>query len=170
MLELKGYDNFKVYRHDSLNGSIPTGVEWLLRFYGIEVGDSRNFQAKYTIIKDGINLNSFDSISKVVNRDFPNVKFKVKEFQTGEEKIAFIEQLIENQIPFLISIITAFTSKDNVYHSVPVVKVDKLHIWIKNWLNESEEIIYKKAELINRHNKYPGGNDILYIEERTVPN
>jgi hypothetical protein len=170
MFELKGYDICKVNRHDSLNSSVPAGIEWLLRFYGIDVGDSRNFQAKYTIIKDGINLNSFDSISKVVNRDFPNVKFKVKEFQTGKEKIDFIEQLIENQTPVLISIITVVTSKDNVYHSVPVVKVDKSHIWIKNWLNESDEIIYKKSELINRHNKYPGGNDILYIEEITVPN
>lgn len=167
MLELKGYENINVIQHDTINGCVPAGIEWLLRFYGFDVGDSKQFQAKYTVIKDGINLNTFSSVSKCVNKDFPNIQFKVREFQTGEEKFVFIEQLVESQIPVLISIITAVSPSDNIYHTVPVTKVDDSHIWITNLTEPIEDTVYQKADLIKRHNNYSGGNDILYIERST---
>lgn len=165
MAILSGYKNICVVQRNPQTGCIPTGVEWMLRYKGIQGIDFTNFQERFDLDlqKRKLGINNFNSVSTAITQAYPAAKFASKPFSTGKEKLSFIEDLILKGIPCLVSIaLTPFGG----WHIVPVVEIDKDIVKVL-WLHDpditKQVASFLRAHLEFIHDNWVGGQDILYL-------
>lgn len=165
MAILSDFKNFcMVQRHPT--GCIPTSIEWMLRYKGVQKVDLSNFLETFNLdLKSGkLGTNSFDSVPKAIAQIYPFIKLEKKIFQTGKEKLSFIEDLISKGIPCSISI--ALTPVGFGWHIVPVVEIDKDIVKVL-WLHDpditKQTVSFLRAHLEFIHDNWIGGQDILYL-------
>ena len=153
-----------VVQRDSEYGCIPTGIEWMIRVSNVEGVPLKDFQERYNLEQQGIAENSFQTIASAVNRDCPNVNVQYRSFENGNDKVAFVIQLLESITPCLLSL--TLTPRGR-WHIMPVIKFE---IGVFRLLNKitNDGVIdvceISGVELIRRHNEWPGGNDVAWIE------
>jgi len=164
MPSIKNWQHGAVVQRDHELGCIPTGIEWMIRVSGIEGVLLENFQEKYNLQRSGIAPNSFDNIAKAVNQDYPQVHIQFRAFIHGEEKVAFILNLLENGTPSILSL--ALSPKGG-WHIMPVIEFKNGIFCLLNRITQAgivEICEIDKFELIRRHDKWPGGNDVAWLE------
>jgi len=136
----------------------------MIRVSGIEGVSLENFQEKYNLQRSGLAPNSFDTICNVVNQDYPQVHIQFRTFIHGEEKVAFILNLLENGIPSILSL--ALSPKGG-WHIMPVIEFKDGIFYLLNKVTQAgfiEICEIGKYELIRRHDEWPGGNDVAWLE------
>lgn len=165
MAILSDFKNFCVIQRHPI-GCIPTSIEWMLRYKGVQKVDLSNFLETFNLdLKTGkLGTNSFDSVPKAIAQIYPFIKLEKKIFQTGKEKLSFIEDLISKGIPCSISI--ALTPVGFGWHIVPVVEIDKDIVKVL-WLHDpditKQTVSFLRAHLEFIHDNWIGGQDILYL-------
>ena len=170
MAELTHHQQISVWQHDSY-GCIPAGVEWLLRYCGINVGDSLQFQLKHDQRYQGRD-NNFKNVKQSAEVDYPYARFSVEVYdlpQTGKDKLLRVENLIDDDIPALISVQLSYQKDGRIgFHIVPVVKIDDETVTVSNWEGKPELKSFPRQDLIDRHDHY-SGHDILFIKTCNRP-
>ncbi len=160
MVELSQWQGIIVpQRHET--GCIPTGYEWMIKYLGIKGVNLKTFQEDFDLKFRCEGDNSFVPVAARVKGRYPHVDIKIKDFSNGEEKVAFMKQLIKDDIPCVMSI--AKPSGD--WHIVPVVSIDDTKvkvIWVANTFG-NQVCEYPIAEIVFRHNNWCGGKDIAWI-------
>jgi len=153
-----------VAQRDHELGCIPTGIEWMIRVSGIEGVPLENFQEIYNLQRNGLASNSFDNIAKAVNQDYPQVHLQYRTFTHGVEKIAFICTLLENGTPSILSL--ALSPKGG-WHIMPVIEFENGLFRLLNKVTQYGIVDICEIdiiELIRRHDEWPGGNDVAWLE------
>jgi hypothetical protein len=159
VFELPNWEKIVVpQRHRT--GCVPTGYEWIFRYLDIKDINYGTFQEDFDLqlVQEG--MNNFQDVAKKVRARYPQVNINIKGFDTGEEKIEFVTQLISRAVPCLMSITLLPTGGD--WHIVPVVSIDETKIKVIWTANQVTELA--KTDVINRHNNWPSGKDISWIE------
>jgi len=152
-----------VLQKDPRTGCIPAGVEWMFKWRGAKDVIFSDFQERFNLESQGIEGNSFYSVSRAVSSAYPDFKFQDRPFSTGKEKFAFVEGLIAKDQPCLLSLTK---SPAGTCHIVPLVEID--HDIVKVlWLNdediEKQTISFQRCRLEYIHDNWPGGKDILFF-------
>lgn len=163
MAVLSDYKNICVTQKNPQTGCIPTGIEWMLRYKGIQGVDFSCFQERFDLQGRQLANNNFDTVRNAITQIYSFLKLDKKEFQTGKEKLTFIEDLISKGTPCLISItLTPFGG----WHIVPVVKIDEEIVKVL-WLHvpdiTKQTVSFLRAHLEFIHDNWLGGQDILYL-------
>jgi len=100
-----------------------------------------------------------------VKATYPHLNIHFKGFDNGKDKVEYIIKLIEAAIPCVLSI--AKTSTGGFWHIVPVVSIDNKKIKVI-WTDKTatpKPREFTINEIIYRHDNWPGGNDIAWIEK-----
>lgn len=169
MAQLKNYDQLLVHQRRTSTGCIPTGIEWMFRFAlrqgslgQIKPSDLDDFQERFDLDHGNSQpQNNFDSVPAAVAEAFPEIQFHKEDFATGAEKLRRIEELLEQQIPCLLSL---SNGPGKGWHIMPVVEVAGGEVVLLT-LNGSTVVEQRRtiaiSEVVRRHDEYPGGKDIL---------
>lgn len=164
MPSIKGWQHGAVVQRDHDLGCIPTGIEWMIRVSGVEGVSLKDFQEKYNLQRRGIAPNSFDTIAEAVNHDYPQIHIQFRTFILGEEKVPFIFNLLENGTPSILSL--ALSPKGG-WHIMPVIEFKNGIFYLLNKVTQAgiiEICEIDKYDLIRRHDEWPGGNDVAWLE------
>lgn len=159
-----GWEKFARPQRQGETGCIPTGFEMLLRAAGVEGVDLTRFQEEYDLELRGVGENNFESVATAVREDYPHVCFTGKSFQTGAEKLQFIEERLSARQPVLISL--ALTPRGG-WHIMPVVDANDKDLYVL-WLmfpdGKHDVRVLPKAELIRCHDDWLGGKDVAFLD------
>jgi len=191
MLELDGWEGISVEQKDLEFGCIPAGYEWMLRFAKVENIDLTNFQdncnlresnnlftvacvikKKYPTLNikiycNGVEYcgNNFRSTDDARKYKYIHPRIRIKnDFRDGSEKVTCIEDLINRQIPCLISLPTVriiCSQKVINFHIMPVVKIDAQKLTLIDYPNKPVEC--SRLDVIKYHGKFNGGADIAWL-------
>lgn len=152
-----------VVQRDKELGCIPTGIEWMIRVSGISNVPLNDFQEMYNLQRNGIALNSFETVSRYINHDYPQVKIRYRIFDQGAEKAKFINALLEKGIPSILSL--CLTPRGG-WHIMPVIELINGKFRLLNYVTEGGLIDIceiSEQELVRRHDEWPGGNDVAWL-------
>lgn len=160
MVELSHWKGIVVpQRHET--GCIPTGFEWMIRYLGMKGINLEAFQEDFDLQRRNEGDNSFVPIASKIKQKYPQVNIKIRDFPSGNEKIAFLRRLVESNTPCIMSI----AKPNGGWHIVPVVSVDdrKINvIWVAN-ANGNQISEYPISEITFRHDNWAGGKDIAWF-------
>jgi hypothetical protein len=135
----------------------------MIRYLGINGINLDTFQEDFDLQLRGEGDNSFVPIADRIKERYSRINIKVKDFSNGNEKVAFLKQLIKNDIPCAISIAKA----DGGWHIAPIVAIDDniiKVIWVVNTTgNQPRDFII--SDVVFRHNNWGGGKDIAWVEK-----
>lgn len=164
MPSLVDWEKHLIKQRDEMLGCIPTGYEWLIRMSGDERVDFTNFQEEFNLKKQGIGENNFQTIGDAVSAIYSFLSFHRNIFTTGQEKVDFITEKISNNIPLLVSITLEERGR---WHIMPVVSItsqEMTMVW--NLDAKSKVHLYSLpiTEVVHRHDNWPGGNDVAWLE------
>ncbi|MFH1445250.1 MAG: hypothetical protein ABIF08_02085 [Nanoarchaeota archaeon] len=155
-------------QRDKSLGSIPVGIEWMLRYKGVEIPEIESFQERFSP-QNGDGSNNLEKVAKRVKEKYPHVNFNILSFPRGKgkEKIDEIEKAVKKGKPVLISIgINKPFSSGIVFHTVPVVEIDEKVIKV---LSMNADTIKDQLRSFDRksieriHNTHDDGNNILIL-------
>jgi hypothetical protein len=153
-------------------GCIPTGYEWLIRYLGIERVELGTFQEDFDIQRVHQGMNNFASVADRIRSRYPFIDIHTECFSQGLEKVRVMKNLIERDIPCLVSLaLHGFRTREGHviergWHIMPVVcisdqKVAMIHRGTEGG-NQILELLV--TTVITRHNDLEGGKDISWIE------
>lgn len=117
--------SFAVHQRRPQTGCIPTGYEMILRAAAAESVDFGTFQDDFDLDIDvGLRqvglLNNFVSVADEVKKKYPWITFTQRSFETGAEKVAFIDSMLAAKRPVLISL-SLEPFGHSGWHIMPVV-------------------------------------------------
>ena len=164
MPELPNWNRYLVVQRDRDLGCIPTGYEWMLRVVEFPGINFDGFQDEFNLQAKKIEANNFDSSARAVQNKYPGVKIEHKDFDDAKEKVEFIRGLIEKGIPCLLSLALRANGS---WHIMPIIYVDDSvvkTIWSVEPDGGVNVCEYALDDMINRHNNWPGGKDIAWLE------
>ena len=165
MSELTEWQKSIVVQKDRRLGAIPAGFEWMIRFNNVDNINLDTFQDDFNLNAKGEGENSFKSIAEAVEQSYPRIKFKYKIFSDAREKIQFIKDLIDRNIPCMMKFSISY--KNNVAHEMPAVIYDDLYMRFIWQVIETEKPNMLRVEYIglaNRHNKWGEGREVAWLE------
>jgi len=128
--------------------------------------DFSNFQERFDLEGNGVLPNDFDCVPRAVMYQYPHVKLVKKDFsgKPGAEKLDRIRELLSQGKPCLISIAL---SPQGGWHIAPVVEIDEKDVSVLYTRGIRVPAQLEKipaTELVNRHEKWRGGGDILWLD------
>ena len=158
-IELPHWKDTVVEQKHRKTGCIPTAYEWMISYLEIKSVNLDTFQDDFDLELRGEGSNSFITVAERVIKKYPQARINVRDFTDGLEKIEFIKGLLQNDIPCVMSL-TIYP--EGGWHMVPVVYIDDTEMKVV-WTGD---IVcrYTLTDIINRHNNWPGGKDIAWIE------
>ncbi len=164
-MKLNGYEKIRVVQRDKKLGCIPAGIEWMIRYKGIPIQNIDDFQERFNIQARGEGLNNFGPITEAVKKKYPDLKFEWITFPRGKgnEKMQAVEQAIKQGNPCLYSLyLLPFPQFGNLhsYHIMPVVEITDNYVIM---LNGEQRLRFKREVLVEVHNNFAGGDDILIL-------
>jgi len=157
-------------------GCIPTGYEILTRAAGIENIDLSLFQDDFDLDKDkDFNAgdrpeNNFISVASAVRDKYPDLIFECVTFETGAEKVSFIDERIRLHQPVLISLSMAPLNGVG-WHIMPVVDADDETFTLLMVMDHDGKLnlmkIYKQL-IVEIHDRFDGGKDVAFLSLKSV--
>ncbi|MHB0966845.1 MAG: hypothetical protein ACYC36_10375 [Bellilinea sp.] len=154
------------------SGCIPTGYEIILRAAQVPGIDFDSFQEEFDLDKgNALGLvqpkNNFFTVADAIKMKYPFVKIEVKIFNKGEgvKKLQFIEDMISQQRPILISLSLKPFGRDG-WHIMVVVDSNDDELCLLRYMSVHGQIFtcnIKKVDLARIHDNYDGGNDVAYL-------
>lgn len=157
-------------------GCIPTGYEILARAAGIKNINLDSFQDDFDLDKDkdfdagDKPENNFNSVADAVRNKYPDLLFERREFKTGEEKIAFIDELINQHRLILISLFMVPLNGEGC-HIMPVVDADDETFTLLMVMTQDGKLnlmkIYKQL-VADIHDRFIYGRDVAFLNHELV--
>lgn len=148
-----------------VSGCIPTGFEWIIKYQDVKDVDFNNFQSEFDF---GKNYNGFGFNAKKVKEKYASINISSQSFLNGIDKVNFIKDKIEKDIPCLL----ALRNPDNgKFHAVPVVYIDDTKIKViwstakQNGKDVNQTHDFLISDIIKMHNDPHGGKDIAWLEK-----
>jgi hypothetical protein len=159
MPALRGYNKIVVQQRNKQTACIPASIEWLLRFRDIKICSWDNFQES---VDCGDNSN-FSSVTQKVEDVYGYSKqnFKSQEF-SAQDKCNKIKELIDSGKGCIVSI---SNGPNRGWHITPVIEYDNQKLVILDLAKpiRCQRVEYSWQTIINNHNTYAGGKDILWL-------
>lgn len=154
----------------------------LLRAAHISGVDFHSFQDDFDLDKDkdfdagDEPENNFNSVAALVGARYPNVTFKCDSFDSGNDKVAFIDKQIKSQRLVLISLYTEYTepltlNRKRGWHIVPVVDADDSKftvLWVMKSNGKMDDRPFTKQHIADLHDRYPGGKEVAYLRDSSA--
>ncbi len=174
IVNLPGYDRVRSYQIDRDNGCVPWGMEWLIRYKGLNSGvweipenQLTSFQNRYNLfVRTNRSVqNTFSSVLESIRNDYPNVGIIIcSDYgkNQAQQKYERIEELTAQGIPCVTSI--RLQERDRA-HVVPVVQIQQDEISVIWEIPETGNIIPRpilKTSLYQMHNE-GRGRDFIYL-------
>lgn len=168
MTELSRWKNIEIEQRYS-DSCIAAGIEWLLKYLG------RNYEV-LTLIQDDFPCGStFGKIKEYIEERVSEIRvYPESDFVNGEAKIKRIEDIIEQDIPCLMSVFKEVICK---CHIMPVIIIDENHLITLEYISflagrkneKSVPQVYKRTYIEWLHDNIRIGErrlgiDILWIE------
>jgi len=164
------WEKYAVPQKRSATGCIPTGYEMLLRVADIKGIDFDTFQDEFDLEYLKIGKNNFETVANKIKEKYPQVSISIKHFKTGSDKLKFIEELLTKKQPVLISLAIR---PEGGWHIMPVVDADEnslLLLWSIDSNGNKKLMRILKSEFVRRHDEWPGGDDIAFVDMKPVVN
>lgn len=141
----------------------------LLRAAHAEGVKFSTFQDEFDLDKDQTRppRNNFQSVANEIQKRYPQILFATRCFERGRgvDKLKFIEQRIANEQPILVSLALWPTGG---WHIMPVVDATDSELTLLDSVHpDSKEpalMRLPKSELVHRHDFYPGGEEVAFLE------
>ena len=161
-----------VHQRRPRSGCIPTGYEMLLRSARVKQVDFDTFQDDFDLDKELGHgqtepRNNFVSMAEAVHKKYPHIQFEQRAFDTGSEKLDFIEQQLKSRQPLLISLAMVANGQLRGWHIMPIVDADATRYRLLEYVDASGKKKTRwidKKELARLHDQYPGGKDVAYLK------
>jgi hypothetical protein len=166
------WERFAVHQRQRQTGCIPTGYEMLLRAGGVPGIDFTRFQEEFDLdLRLGVPTNNFGSVADEIRKKYPHVRFSQKSFETGAEKIVFIEECLAARKLLLVSV-SVFDpwGRPAGWHIMPVVDAtDDALCFLKGVRADGDkDVEWVRKEVVRElHDRFPGGREVAYLEEAT---
>jgi hypothetical protein len=162
MPELKDWRNTLVMQENGQTGCIPVGYEWMIKYKNTEGVNFDTFQRDFDL---GGDRNSFENVAREVMNCYPHITIHLRDFADGNEKVNFIQSLLEAGHPCLISYYFVIRQ---TYHIMPVVYINEQRLEAIDYVEQIDPPIIKifverRDEVIRSHSRYPGGKDIAWL-------
>ncbi len=150
---------------------MPTGYEIILRAAEVKGINYESFQDDFDLDKDRkpdeLHFNSFGSVANAINQKYPFVSFTEKTFDKGDgnKKIKFIEDIVSQKIPLLISLSQPPYNK-NIWHTFLVVAMNEKELILYGGMFSPDQYDIRqilKSEIIRIHDEYEGGKDVAFL-------
>lgn len=157
-------------------GCIPTGYEILTRAAGIKDIDLSLFQDDFDLDKNkNFNAgdkpeNNFISVASAVSNRYPDLIFKCVSFETGAEKVSFIDEQIGLHHPVLISLSMVLLNVAG-WHIMPVVDADAETFTLLLMMDHNGKLNLMKLSkqlIIETHDRFDGGKDVAFLSLKSV--
>jgi hypothetical protein len=142
-------------------GGLAGGYEMLLRAAGAEGIDYSRFQEEFVL---GPNGNNFTSVSAAIQRKYPQVRFTVRDFPTGQEKLHCLEERMSRGEPTMAAITM---SPNGFCNCTPVVDADATTLTLFGGVQTDGTIglwVLKKADLVRRRDEWHGAGELTWVE------
>jgi hypothetical protein len=170
---MKFYPDWKTFaavqKHKE-TGCIPTIYETMLRIAGVTGVDFDTFQEDFDLDLPGLGekKNNFVSVADAVKAKYPEVEFAQEAFTTGTEKLARLDELLEDGKVVAIALHLGPFKGINTCHSMPVVGWDEHDLIMLNGFfddGDTDEWIISRADVIKTHDNAPGGKELAYLNK-----
>jgi hypothetical protein len=155
---------FAVAQRRPHTGCIVTSYEILLRAAGVTGIDLDAFQDDFDLDALGTGRNSFSSVAAAIAQRYPAVKFKAKTFITGAEKLDFVDNYLSRGKAVLLSVAKGPRGD---WHIMPVLAAaGSSYTLLVEMRSDGTPctLTLSRAELIRRHDEWPGGDDVAFLE------
>lgn len=168
MAILIDWEKHIVKQRDKDLGCIPTSYEWLIRMSGDCRVDFTGFQEEFNLERRSVAPNNFISVGNAIESRFPFFHFRQEVFTDGKEKAKFLQEMILNQIPILVSLINQPANRG--FHIMPVIEIDLStdKILMVNGVTNKGIVLFHDVksvdEFVNRHNRFQGGRDVAWLD------
>lgn len=170
------WQGFAVHQRRSQSGCIPTGYEMILRAAGAEGVDFSTFQDDFD---HDIHLgsgqkepqNNFSSVATSVRKRYPWVVFEQSSFASGAEKVAFIDRMLADKKPVLISLAMK-PFGGHGWHIMPIVDATKDQYLLLEFVEcdgTPKTQWIDKTIVSNIHDTFDGGREIAYLADLGKP-
>jgi len=164
------WEKFAVHQRRGNTGCIPATYEMILKAAGATKIDFSTFQEEFDL---GAAHNNFGSVAHAVEKKYPWVHFAQKgDFASGCDKVAFIDDLLRQGRPVIVSLSNERFGLKNSWHMQPIVDAtDNEYVLLKfvhsNGKKDTENL--SKAEIARIHDAYAGGKEVAYLERLDEP-
>ena len=148
------------------NGCIPAGIEWILRYFGINDIEFDGFQDEFNLENKQIAVNKFKTIAEAVQKKYPQLNFEILEFDVSQavKKIEKVKELLKEDNPPLYSI-TRFYGKFEC-HVMPVIGFDEKFLYLLDFSDTCGNSIISRVDqkfLIKLHQVWEEGHDLMWL-------
>lgn len=169
MSQFENWQDYAVVQRNPQTGCIPTGYEMLARAAGVQGIDFDTFQDDFDLdtgkmvgTDDGF-TNNFESVADAVLKKYPKLVFSIRSFNTGVEKIAFIDEYLPRQ-PVLISLTLTLQGG---WHIMPIIEADEEKYCLLKYMTTAGRPDLEwmpKQRIADIHNQWPGGKEVAFLE------
>lgn len=146
----------------SSNGCTLAGYEMLLRAKKMQGIDFDNFQNDFSRFEG----KTFEEVAVEIQKKYPQVSFTTKTFNTGTEKLQYIEDQLKQNKQILISVwMETLQQGNNNWHTMPILEWDGNNFTLLHSLDsngQAKTIKATKQDLIRIQNTHSGGNDLAF--------
>jgi len=145
---------------DKRFGCIPWSFEWVIRYQNFQNVDFKRFQCDFNFYES----NGYGLVAQKVKERYPQIDIKTQGFEHGSDKVNFIKQKIEKDIPCVMALIDPQSGN---FHSVPIVEIDDIRMKV---IWDADTYGYQICELpiqmvIRAHDAQANGRDIAWLEK-----
>lgn len=151
--------NLIVKQKNKIHGCVSTAFEWMIRWAGLLDEDAlANFQEEFNLFKKVNGGNTIKNVMNAIQKKYKKIPIKFKEFseQEGDKKVKFIEELIEQENPCLVSM----SNGKEGWHIQVVYGFDTNE---KIFLLHNPETKKYYNEIIEDNKAKSGGHDIAWL-------
>lgn len=168
--ELNNWKEALSVQKDQRFGAIPSGFEWMIRFNKIENINYETFQDDFNLKVKNEAENNFSNVADAVEKKYPQIKINIKTFDEGVKKIEFMQDLLENNIPCMMSL--RISRKTNICHEMLLINSDDFYtrfIWRVIDSKNPDIFRIENLEIIDRNNNWVGGKEVAWIDPILSP-
>lgn len=166
------WKKFAVHQRRPQTGCIPTGYEMILRAAKVKQVDFTTFQDDFDLDKQlgkgqTAPRNNFVSVAEAIRKKHPNIVFEQQVFETGADKIAFIDKQLKTRKPLLVSVAVVQDGQLRGWHIMPIVDAKSSRYCLLQFVEANGEARIQwisKQQLADLHDQYEGGKDVAYLK------
>ncbi len=166
------WKKFAVHQRRPQTGCIPTGYEMILRAAKVKQVDFATFQDDFDLDKQlgkgqTAPRNNFVSVAEAIRKKHPNIVFEQQVFETGADKIAFIDKQLKTRKPLLVSVAVVQDGQLRGWHIMPIVDAKSSRYCLLQFVEANGEARIQwisKQQLADLHDQYEGGKDVAYLK------
>ena len=159
MTKLDKADSIQVVQRHKTTGDLPAAMEWMARFMEVADVDFDSFQEEFDLERRGMGANGLQTVPVFISRKYPQIRTSPEGFSDAAAKLERIEEMLANQEPCLLPILTELGTL-----FAPVVEVtdDAIHV-LRLAEEDGEQRVQAIArdELQSMHEASLAGRDLL---------